>query len=108
MLRLLNAAASPVRFLQQANGKKSVQFRTSESDEGEGISAVNEDGAKDGQDSKKPVSVGAAGVPIGSPEDSANLISKLFFWYVNPVLVEGTKKHLDVDDLWGITEVSIS
>ena len=66
------------------------------------------DGAEDGEDLKKPASEGAAGVPIGSPEDSANLISKLFFWYINPVLVEGTKKQLDVDDLWGIREVSLS
>jgi len=39
-----------------------------------------------------------------SPEDHANLISKLFFIYVTPLIKKGSKKALDMEDLWATSE----
>ena len=33
------------------------------------------------------------------PEDNANLLSKAFFQWVNPLVILGNKKVLDMDDL---------
>lgn len=35
-----------------------------------------------------------------NPEESANIISKLFFTYVNSLIKLGSLKHLEQDDLW--------
>lgn len=45
----------------------------------------------------------STGGPPRVPEDEANFFSRLFFLYVGPLIAKGSKKTLDMEDLWGVS-----
>lgn len=48
----------------------------------------------------------AAGSQGETPEETANVLSKIFFCYANRILWLGTKKQLQFKDLWEISKVT--
>lgn len=46
--------------------------------------------------------------PRANPFAKASLLSKIFFWWVYPLLRKGRKKELDLDDLYDPVEEDLA